>query len=372
VSYQQFVLDLLLQCLLAGRANGQWFSAAYEARVETMLEYLASIMDVGGNVPMIGDADDALVIRLSQGSDVSPYRSLLATAAILFQSGDFKRKAGALDDKARWLLGAEADTLFHAQNAATDRLPMRQAFPEGGYYILGCDFETENEIRLIADAGPVGYQTIAAHGHADALAFTLSVGGMEFLIDPGTYAYHTQSRWRWYFRGTIAHNTVCVDGKDQSQSGGNFMWMKKARAGCSLWSSTAERDVFAGWHDGYTRLADPVMHRRRISLDKSTRRVVIEDTLQMAGEHDIRLSFHCSERCQVDPVAEGFALSQGGKTLLLKLPQAEAASAQVHFGSTAPILGWVSRRFDQKQPAATISWRARLAGETVLRSEISC
>ena len=79
---------------------------------------------------------------------------------------------------------------------------MRQAFlPEGGYYILGRDFETESEIRLIVDAGPLGYRAIAAHGHADALAFTLSVGGMEFLIDPGTYAYHTQGPWRQYFRG---------------------------------------------------------------------------------------------------------------------------------------------------------------------------
>jgi hypothetical protein len=372
VWYQQFVLDLLLQCLLAGKANGQWFSVAYETRIETMLEYLASIMDVAGNVPMFGDSDDAPAVRLGQESDVSPYRSLLATGAILFGRQDFKAKARVLDDKTRWLLGSEADVLFHAQSEATTRLPVRQAFPEGGYYILGCDFETENEIRLIADAGPVGYLSIAAHGHADALAFTLSVGGMEFLIDPGTYAYHTQSRWRWYFRGTIAHNTVCIDGKDQSQSGGNLMWMKRARAGCSLWSSTAERDVFAGWHDGYTRLADPVMHRRWISLDKVARRVVIEDTLQMAGEHDIRLSFHCSEQCQVDPVADGYALSQGGRTLFLKLPQAEGASTQVHFGSTTPILGWVSRRFDEKQPAATISWRARLAGETVLRSEIIC
>jgi hypothetical protein len=321
---------------------------------------------------MFGDSDDAPAVRLGQESDVSPYRSLLATGAILFGRQDFKAKARVLDDKTRWLLGSEADVLFHAQSEATTRLPVRQAFPEGGYYILGCDFETENEIRLIADAGPVGYLSIAAHGHADALAFTLSVGGMEFLIDPGTYAYHTQSRWRWYFRGTIAHNTVCIDGKDQSQSGGNLMWMKRARAGCSLWSSTAERDVFAGWHDGYTRLADPVMHRRWISLDKVARRVVIEDTLQMAGEHDIRLSFHCSEQCQVDPVADGYALSQGGRTLFLKLPQAEGASTQVHFGSTTPILGWVSRRFDEKQPAATISWRARLAGETVLRSEIIC
>jgi len=366
------VLDLLLLTLLAGKANGEWFSVAYESRIEVMLEYLASIMDAGGNVPMLGDADDALAVRLAEGGDSSPYRSLLANGAILFGRGDFKLKAGVLDDKTRWLVGEPADALFDGQSTAEARLPVRQAFSEGGYYILGSDFEGENEIRLIVDAGPLGYQTIAAHGHADALAFTLSVGGLEFLIDPGTFAYHTEAPWRQYFRGTSAHNTVCVDGRDQSQSGGKFMWLRKARAGCNLWSSTKEKDLFEGWQDGFMRLARPVMHQRRIAIDKAARRVVIEDSLQMAGEHDIELFFHCSERCEVDPAPEGFTLRQGGRTLSLKLPLAEGASAHVYHGSTAPILGWISREFDQKVPAPTIAWRARLKGNVVLRTEIDC
>ena len=148
-------------------------------------------------------------------------------------------KAGALDDKTRWLLGDGADADFAALPTTGARLPVRPAFPAGGYHILGCDFETGNEIRVVVDAGPLGYQTIAAHGHADALSFTLSVGGLEFLIDPGTYAYHTQRPWRDYFRGTGAHNTVRVDGLDQSRSGGNFMWLKKANAGCALRSTLA-------------------------------------------------------------------------------------------------------------------------------------
>jgi hypothetical protein len=195
---------------------------------------------------------------------------------------------------------------------------------------------------------------------------------LEFLIDPGTYAYHTQGTWRRYFRGTLAHNTICVDSKDQSQSGGNFMWLKKARAGCTLWSSTAERDRFEGWQDGYMRLSDPVMHRRGITLDKAARRVVIEDTLQMVGEHDIKLLFHCSERCRVDVVADGYALRQCNRALIVKLPHAKGASSEVRCGSVAPILGWVSRRFDDKRPAPTIAWQARLGGHTVLRSEIIC
>jgi hypothetical protein len=370
VGYQQFVLDLLLLCMLAGKANEEWFSAVFESRVEAMGEYLASIMDVGGNVPMIGDSDDALVVGLARGDGHWSYRSVLATAAIVFRRGEFKRKAGALDDKTRWLIGAQADALFRAVDAESPQPTPRQDFRRGGYYILGCGFETEQEVRLVVDAGPLGYRSIAAHGHADALAFTLSVGGLEFLVDPGTYAYHTQGDWRRYFRGTVAHNTVRVDGKDQSLSGGNFIWLKKARAGCSFWSSSAEQDVFEGWQDGYMRLPDPTLHRRRITLEKTAGRVLIHDTLLMAGAHEIELLFHCSEQCRVERAGYGYMLRRPGKTLYLKLPQAEGARAQVYRGSTAPILGWVSRRFDVKLPASTIVWRATLAGPIVLGSEI--
>src|SRR5205085_1921946 len=136
-------------------------------------------------------------------------------------------KSGMLDDKSRWLLGdAGAKKFQELKPAGAVNVPRR--FPEGGYYIMGCDFETEREIRIVVDAGPLGYGSIAAHGHADALAFTLSLGGLEFLIDPGTYAYHTKKQWRDYFRGTGAHNTVRVDVQDQSVAGGNFLWLEHA------------------------------------------------------------------------------------------------------------------------------------------------
>ena len=372
VCYQQFVLDLLLFPLLAGRANGKKLSAAYESRIEAMMEYLASIMDAGGNVPMFGDSDDGLVAPLSQGEAFCRYRSLLATGAVLFRRRDFKAKAGRLDDKTRWLLGEGAEAEFRKLEGAADRRPVRRAFPAGGYYVLGCDFGSGNELLLVADAGPLGYQTIAAHGHADALSFTLSVGGHEFFVDPGTYAYHTQGPWRQYFRGTAAHNTLRVDGTDQSQPGGNFMWVRQAAAGCSLWRPSIERDIFEGWHDGYARLRDPVTHRRRITLEKRNRRVVIEDILLMSGAHEIELFFHCSEWCRVEPLPGAFRIRQGERALTLRLPQMADATARVYHGSVAPILGWVSRKFDEKEPAPTISWRGRLAGKCVLRSEIAC
>jgi hypothetical protein len=368
VWYQQFVLDMLLTSLLAGKANGESFSAAYESRVEAMLDYVAAIMDVGGSVPMFGDADDGHLVRLDPDPAFSPYRSALGLGALLFGRGDFKLKALALDDRARWLLGAGAAAEYDALPAQATRLPVRQSFAEGGYYILGADLDTSAEIRAVVDAGPLGYRSIAAHGHADALAFTLSVGGREFLVDPGTYAYHTQERWREYFRGTGAHNTVRIDGLDQSEQGGNFMWVKHARAGCGLWLSSAEKDTFEGWHDGYMRLADPVKHRRLLELDKRARRLVIEDSLTMAEEHEVELFFHCAEDCRVDAIAQGYLIERDGIRLRLTLPA--GGSAEVYRGSLAPLSGWISRGFDRRQPTSTIVWRAKLSALALLRTEI--
>jgi heparinase II/III-like protein len=370
VSCQQLVLDFLVFCLLAGRANGRRFSPEYESRIESMLDYLASIMDAGGSVPQFGDADDGCMARLSQGGRCCPYRSLLATGAILFGRGDFKLKAGALDDKTRLLIGAKADELYERLDARKTRLPLRKTFPHGGYYVLGCEFDAPGEIRLVADAGPLGYRSTAAHGHADALSFTLSAGGREFLIDPGTYAYHTQSAWRHYFRGTSAHNTVRIDGLDQSVQGGNFLWLAKANAGCSLWLSSAEKDCFEGWHDGYARLEDPVKHRRLIKLDKAARRVVVEDTLDMAEDHEVELFFHCHEDSVVVPEDDGCVIHRGDAFIRLVLPLAEGAKTQLYRGSLAPMSGWVSRSFDVRAPAPTVVWAARLTGRAVLRTEI--
>ena len=101
---------------------------------------------------------------------------------------------------------------------------------------------------------PLGYLSIAAHGHADALSFTLSVGGNEILIDPGTFAYHTQKRWREYFRGTSAHNTLRVDGADQSVPGGNFLWTQHSQT--RVLSFRYKLGQGASCHAGMTAICD--------------------------------------------------------------------------------------------------------------------
>ena len=370
ISYQQFVFDFLLLAWLAGRGTGMPFSEAYGRRLEAMLEFVASVMDVAGHVPMIGDADDGYAVWLSREPGFCPFRSILATGAVLFGRSEFAFKAGGADHKTCWLLGTEAEArLTQLRKAYRGGLPVRRAFPEGGYYILGRGFETPQEVRMLVDAGPLGYLSIAAHGHADALAVVLSVAGCEILVDPGTYVYHTQRRWRDWFRSTAAHNTVCVDGADQSLIGGSFLWLRHARAWCESWELGAAEQSFLGCHDGYRRLPGTVMHCRAVRFNAGDNTFHIEDRLQASGSHSIERNWHFAESCQVALEPEGRIRVRNGHVQVHLVP-GEPVEARMLRASEDPPGGWISRRFDVRTPATTVSWRSDIQGDTVLRTHI--
>jgi hypothetical protein len=52
------------------------------------------------------------------------------------------------------------------------------------------------EIWCRCDHGPLGFLSVAAHGHADALSLEVRCGGVDVLADPGTYCYHGEREWR--------------------------------------------------------------------------------------------------------------------------------------------------------------------------------
>jgi hypothetical protein len=358
--YQHEVADMMLLCGLVGRANGIEFEPVYWQRLEAMLQFIAVLMDAGGNMPMIGDSDDALLVRLSPAPGFNAYKSLLATGAVLFKREDFKAKAGYFDDKSRWLLGDNAARQFEAMPKQFFTVPCRE-FPQGGYYLLGHNFGCPDEIRVVADCAPLGYLSIAAHGHADALAFTLSVAGEEILVDPGTYAYHSQKEWRDYFRSTRAHNTLCVDGRDQSVSGGNFMWLRHARPKLELWSAGQWQDRLIGSHDGYMRLDDPVRHRREIVFDKIGNTLSVIDALECERSHRVEIHWHCHEDAEVSLEGSSVRIARTKSEVVLAMEDRTFVPRLVRAEENPP-LGWVSRNFDVKAPATVAVWSGEIKG----------
>ncbi|MDL2357389.1 MAG: alginate lyase family protein, partial [Pseudomonadota bacterium] len=339
-AYHVFSAEFLFAAGLAGQAWGLPFSPRYWQRLRRAVRFLRSVRDVGGHVPMVGDGDDGIAFRLGpDGTDRAA--QLLALAGAVFDG------APAPCAGARWLLHALPGARPPACGEAG---PQRGwAFPDGGYLLFGARFGQPREILGMLDCGPLGYLGIAAHGHADALAVTLSIGGEPCLVDPGTYSYWQQPRWRDYFRGTAAHNTVRVDGLDQSVSGGRFMWLRHAGARIERMPQAPGAFDFCGSHDGYLRLPDPVRHRRSVRFDAAGATLLVRDELAARKAHRLEQFWHFAPGLVAE--LDGAGLRVRGRAFSLQL-QVSGAQLQLELlhGADDPPLGWYSPAYEAKQP----------------------
>jgi hypothetical protein len=338
-AYHVFSSEFLFVAGLVGQACDHPFSRAYWTSLQRALRFLRSVRDVGGNVPMVGDADDGIVFRLdAPGGDRADQLLALGDAVL--------RRMQPTHPGVRWLLHAVPGKRPDADPHESDT---GWAFPDGGYLLFGSHFGEADEIKGMVDCGPLGYLGIAAHGHADALALTLSVGGEECLVDPGTYSYWQEPKWRDYFRGTSAHNTVRIDGLDQSVSGGRFMWLKKARASIERMPQSPHEFDFRGAHDGYERLADPVRHMRSVRYDAASATLTVRDEIAAKKHHQVELFWHFAPGLDVRLNSAG--LHVRGKRFALQM-HAHGADLKLELvrGNENPPLGWYSRTYESRQP----------------------
>jgi Heparinase II/III-like protein/Heparinase II/III N-terminus len=286
IYYHVYALDFFLHAMVLASRNGIDVPVQFERTVERMLEALC-VLGRSGPVPRLGDDDGGRVFdgqrnRWSEDHLLDP----LAAGAVLFGREDFKSVASQPREEMIWLLGDSGLTEF-------DRLPKvavtrgSSAFPDSGLYVMSSDDLGQ---QLVIDAGPQGADT-AGHGHADALSITANSAGRALLVDPGTFEYVGESLERNRFRGTKAHNTLAVDGLDQAEPKGPFGWGRLPNVRAEEWIAGENFDYFVGSHDGFTRLADPVVHRRLVFSLKSRFWLVRDQALGL-GKHQLELFWH--------------------------------------------------------------------------------
>jgi hypothetical protein len=311
VAYHRFFLDQLYLAAALLRGNGRSLASATYTRMEQMTDTLASFLFPDGAAADFGDADDArgIWVRTDCPSD---YRGLLALGAGLFERAELKTAAGRVSEEVFWLLGAEGLATF-------DRLPAGSAphsvdYPDAGYYVMRGGTGSRQSV-LAFDCGPLGFGA-AGHGHADALSFQLHAAGSRFLVDAGTFSYNLDYAWRDAFRSTAAHNTLVVDGQDQSTPRDRMSWVHKAQSRAHRWVTTPWFDLADGEHDGYCRLADPVRHRRTIAFVKPDVWFVW-DELSGETQHRVDALLHPAPGCRVEARAGGQAcvISPAGQCL---------------------------------------------------------
>lgn len=363
MSYHLFVMELLLLAFIVGRNTKRPFGRGYADRLQGMAGFLDSIATSSGDLPWYGDSDDARGFVFSEGE------SALEVAMQL---------AGLLFAEPRWLSFRKTPTaaalalvpdLIANLNcvAAQNSAKPRELFPDTG---LACLRSNDGSVRLLMDFGPLGFTSIAAHGHADALSLWLAIGDEYFLVDAGTYAYHSHPEWRSYFRSTAAHNTACLDGENQSEMAGRFLWRAKAQARLLRFERDSEQVTIAAEHDGYSRLQDPVTHGRAVQFDCVSGNLNIEDSFQCVGRHTVDLFFHMHQDTEVLSVSDGeVQVNWRGRRITFSSPACNARW-EILRGCEDPKLGWRSRRFNHKEPIATLRIRAEINGSSTVRTHL--
>ncbi len=362
ISYHLFTLELFLLAFTIGRNTASPFSEGYAQRLRLMAEFLNTVATSSGDLPCYGDSDDARGFLLSEGE--SALEVTMQLSGLLFAEPAWLRFRHTPTEAARALVPDLLESFPHGVRAPTI---VRNLFRDAG---LACARTHDGSVRLLMDFGPLGFTSMAAHGHADALSVWLAIDDEYFLVDAGTYAYHSHPEWRTYFRSTAAHNTVRVDGRDQSEMAGRFLWSSKATTRLLSFEDSPELVTIKAEHDGYMRLPKPVLHRRTVSFFRATANLYIEDSFRCTGQHEIELFFHMHQDAAVLSVRDGEAQIGWRQRRIVFSSADNNTHWEIIRGSENPKLGWRSRRFNQKQPIPTLRIRGKIDGQSTIRTHV--
>ncbi|MDI9408657.1 MAG: alginate lyase family protein [Candidatus Pacebacteria bacterium] len=196
--------------------------------------------------------------------------------------------------------------------------------------------------KLIADIGSIAPDYLPAHAHAETLSFELSLYQHRLIVNSGVGEYG-QSAERISQRGTAAHSTLRLNGKNSSAVWGGFRMGRRARATARL---DAALNQLTASHDGWRRRRLLVFrggwrHQRRWQLTES--RLVVSDCLLRIGQESshpqrVEIFYHLHPDWQVVQTAVNeFTITRDG--LIVKFSgslsldwRAEPSSYHPQFG----------------------------------------
>lgn len=321
-----------------------------EEPISRAARLLCALLPPSGLAPNIGDSDDGRVLAMSFDREERYVHSVTGAAcALLGQPAP-----------AGYRLDARALALGITEPSGTEARARSQVFPEGGLTVLSSD-----GIHVVFDHGPLGGCVLAAHAHADALSVWIDAGG-PVVCARGTGQYNAAPAARRFHRGSSAHPTAVIDGRDQSAphgsgaSGHPFLWRSRAhttlvRADLAQLSVTARSE----------HATAEVSHTRTVSLRDKT--VSLIDEISAVGRHHIAILLPLSPDITVSP---DLVLSRRGSTIGRVSPDPSCAVSVVH-GGQQPGLGWHSPSYGRWVPASAIICERHAKTPVTLRTTIA-
>jgi len=356
INYQRLAAQILAWSVRLGEVHQCRFPQEMYSRLRAMRDCLADLVDDrSGRAPNFGHNDGTLVLPLAT-CDFEDYRPVVQTLSLICD-GRRRYPRGAWDEEAVWLQGEASDSRVQG---GTSPAAVPRADARGGMIAL-------------TFAGGRGFLRCAKFrnrpAHADQLHCDLWSGELNFACDAGTFLYSGDPPWENALAASGVHNTVTVDGLDQMERVGRFLWVAE--------DAHAERiELHEGYelaiasHRGYRRFG--VLHRRALIGIGGQAWVIVDDLLGR-GTHTLRLHWLAPDGdVQLTSVGQGAAPVHADYTWGDRRARATVwassgigvstvRAGEVHSGGddvdTPPreVRGWRSLRYASREPALSLA-----------------
>jgi uncharacterized heparinase superfamily protein len=334
--YHHLALRNWLQVRTLARDNGVDVPEAMDSALQRALDFSMHVHAPSGLVPSFSDGD------------VRGYLALLEQGAALY---------------------AREDMRFVATQGRQGHTPDRRTahFAASGYHVVRSGWGTQttfaDQQHLVFDCGPLGEGN---HGHFDALSFELAAHGRALIVDPGRYTYSEagQTNWRVHFRGTAAHNTVTVDGLNQTRYEPRAIKEASRHASGSVRHKVVGRAPHARLVEAATSPLLDVLHGRcesqayeavhdRTIVFVDRRYWIVGDALSAPQPFDAVLNFQLASQAQG---ATRFDINERSASWQCPGLQIVQPLLDGHHASVEP--GWVSPTYGVKHAAPRCVTRA--------------
>ena len=350
-TYTAFTLEWYLLCATVAERAGNPFPKRVTKRLGDAGQFLRWITDEGGKCPRIGDDDEGRVLA-DEPAEAGYVASVLGSISATLKRPNLAppRVSPAL-----------RNLYFGLPSPCSSGPKGAKTFSDGGYSVFRRRI-AGRKAMMVMDHGPLGHLSIAAHGHADALALWLHIGDQPVLVDAGTYLYHSGGPWRDRFRGTGLHNTLCLDGQDSSRIAGTFNWSRKAACERIAWRSTQSETAACVRHDGFLA-SHGLLHERQ--LVAHAQGFTVRDALVAGRTAKSKRSVRSVEIAflvhpDLDVAIDGpTATVARGDEVLLRISGRDGLALTLCEGANETARGWYSERFGSLRPAPQLVFQPK-------------
>lgn len=267
--YQSFYMEAMGLMMRLMVKNDRKVPSIWREMLDKMCDYVANCMGFNGEVIVFGDDDEGKILDLYGG--LHYYQYVLGLMSYLLEK-QYVNLETINCENLNWLF-TESEKK-EASIKAIYTVPQYICYKEGGNSIFR---SRDARILIGVDHAALGFGSIAAHGHADALSFQMYVDGIPIFVDPGTYIYHYDLKSRNAYRRTENHNTLCINKRDQSEMLGAFLWGKRAECRLLDYKETDRGVMLRAAHNGYLG-----NRHTRIYYFDGKRKLCIVDELEKA------------------------------------------------------------------------------------------